>query len=191
MNFEGQHGLVLAGKKGEHWYPAQEGAPPWIIGRSYAVQDRAGAAALGYIKVLATTTMLLGEVTASAVKRGGHESPEAFQEWWRERHGSWEPEAKVWAVVFALDLDRFRLLAADSSYGYTHDPRMAMKDEPEAVDKEEQERLTREAQSGYANRRAASRARIAQLRAEARAQIEKGKDPNPALDKALADLRRE
>lgn len=84
-----------------------------------------------------------------------HATDEEVMERWRARHG----QVLAWVMQCHPDpTARARLLAAHSEVGYTADPRLALPDEPEAVDAATQAAITaaahRRAEADDATRRA-------------------------------------
>jgi len=81
---------------------------------------------------------------------------------WRPRVGTdGEEEGLTLAQLLEVQkslVEKPRLLHRDSTHGYTNQPGMAMRGEPEAVSAEEQKKITAEGHFGFAQREKARRA---------------------------------
>ena len=107
---------------------------------------------------------LLHQITDDDARAQGFADSFELFDWWIERHregcGHRLPrfpdlhvEVPVWLVRFELDAShRPRLLAARSQHGYTADPREALPEEPEAIDRATLDHYAKEARDADADR---------------------------------------
>jgi hypothetical protein len=170
----GLHVKVLNGTKSETRRLVKPGEDRcrYKVGTDYAVQAQRGGRAQGRLRILAIERQRVGDITEESVRREGFKTREDFEAAWRELHGAWEPEREVWAIVFVPLTDQVRLLAKDSSRGYTHDPRLALQQEPEAVDEEFTERNAREREEEFGRPYGMDAARAERSLAERVAELE-------------------
>lgn len=186
----GTHRKVLAGLKSEIRLPAKPGEEhcKFRKDRDYAIQTRTNGSALGRVRVLAVDRQRLGDITLDSVRREGFKSQAEFVNHWVSVYHDWNDATKVFVIVFMLANDPVRLLARDSSRGYTHHPKLAMQHEPEAVDVHTQRKYAEDARANEDRRRQLMRSRLAQLREAGIKSIKNGGDPTPVLDSALDEL---
>jgi hypothetical protein len=118
-------------------------------GHSYAVQPGRGRCGIATISVLNVHTEPLGQLTPASARAEGFADLPEFEAYWLRMHGRYDPDQPVWVIAFELESAEppTRWLAAD--VGYTTDPRIALPDEPPAVDAETQEWLTYRAHRAF------------------------------------------
>lgn len=129
------------------------------------------------IVVHAVERSLLHMVTDEDAQAQGFESAFDLFDWWIERYGEgcghrvgrfpeFHVEVPIWVVRFELDSShRTRLLAARSQFGYTGDPREALAEEPEAIDRVTLEHYAAEARDADSERERKRHERWEQLTA--------------------------
>ena len=154
----------------------------WLSPERQSDDDGTRQVLLGFIRILDVDQLHLGDIGEEDAAAAGWTHRSLFIAAWREEYGTGplDPDARCWAVTFELDQEHVpRLLHQDSSHGYTNDPRLALAEEPEAVDEDAQARITEEAGRVYAvthadeQRKRDARSLAAQLKEEAgRAQRE-------------------
>jgi hypothetical protein len=142
--------LILQGRKSQTRRVATAKTCRYHTGRSYSVQPGRGKSAVGRITVTDVRLETLGEINLQDARREGFQTRDEFFDYWRDLHGGVNFDLLVWVISFRLgDLsDRPRLLAptAGGFHGdYTENVFQAMRDEPEAVSRMEQERFSRDA----------------------------------------------
>ena len=186
---------VAAGRKTQTRRPVRPGEKTcrYREGRTYAVQPGRGKPGLARIRILHTELQQLGDLTYQDAKAEGFRTRDDFYAYWTDLYNISEPDLAqpVWAIRFQVDTDPPRLLHKDSSRGYTSDPRLAIRDEPEAIGEADLRRLhsARHAaeQQHRQERSIAARLREAQARAR-----RNGVDISPelaALERQLAAIR--
>lgn len=181
MNLSKVEGRLLAhGKKSEHrvlvqYRDGRRKRCPYRPGQQYAITV-AGKTSDMVVLVSEVRLEKAGDIDFEAARREGYRTPALYKaEWvdkhdrrwskdWYERNGAWTElqkrfdsrwaDREVWAIVFESVLSSPRLLHADSSRGYTSNPRQAMKGEPEAVGDEWLAAFSRRAAETAARRRA-------------------------------------
>lgn len=110
-------------------------APPYRAGARVALQRAASEPARGWVHVNRSTDVALGELDDDQAHDLGHRDIYALQSAWRERGQRWDPQTRAWLLhIEHDDAAPSRLLHRDSSHGYTEDPQLALREEPEAVD---------------------------------------------------------
>ncbi len=103
MIFQHTWEQILAGTKTQTRRLAKGAAPPWRVGRSYAVQPGRGKHAVGRILVTAVRREPLGRLSAGDVQAEGYASRAEFEATWSEMHGAYDPEQLVDVVTFEVD----------------------------------------------------------------------------------------
>lgn len=190
MIFAGkQANLVIAGRKTECRLPVTSAKCPIRPEHDYAVQARGNGPELGRIRILAVEKQRLGDITPEQVRREGHKTPGDFETHWRDQYGGFDADQEVWAIFFVPFNDEVRIPARDSSRGYVKQRHLALTDEPEAVDRETQERFSNEARENEDIRRKVMRSRLAQLREVAIEHVKAGGNPIPEIEAALEAVR--
>lgn len=169
----------------------------WLDKERQSDDDGERQVLLGFIRILDVEQRQLADLTEDDAAAAGWSSLDRMMEWWREKHGTGplDPEARCWTVTFELSDEHIpRLLHQDSSHGYTHDPRLALADEPEAVDAEAQAKITENAGTIFSvthadeQRKRDARSLSARLKEEtARAQRE-GVDIDENVQRIRAEL---
>lgn len=127
-------------------------AVSWLSPERQSDDDETHQVLLGFIRIVDVDNLHLGEITDEDAKAAGWTHRSLFIQWWRQEHGTGplHPDARCWAVTFEVDQEHVpRLLHRDSQHGYTHDTRLALDEEPEAVDAETQAELTKRAGQVY------------------------------------------
>ena len=89
--------LVLDGRKTQ---TRRLGVFEYTPGRDYAVQPGRGKHAVGRIKVTAVRRERLGDISQADALREGFASRWEFIAYWRDLHGSWEPDLKPIVIDF-------------------------------------------------------------------------------------------
>jgi len=137
--------LIFKGRKTQTRRPVKEGETHcrYKKGRTYAVQRGKGKAAVAKIKILSVEMERLGDICYKDARREGFKTRDEFKESWKDIYGEYDADQEVWAISFALEADEVLLLAADSSHGYTDEPRYALEGEPEAVPPDEVANFTK------------------------------------------------
>lgn len=109
--------------------------PPYRVGARVALQRAASEPARGWVNILRVTDVALGELDDDQARELGHRDVYALQAAWLERGVPWDSRARAWMLrIEHDDAAPSRLLHRDSLHGYTDDPRLALRGEPEAVD---------------------------------------------------------
>lgn len=114
-------------------------AASWHLGyrRDKPTKPRRKAERVCDIRIVKVSRALLGDATDEDARAEGFHDRDALLEHWREKHDLKRPERKaVWVVVFELEKwQRARMMAQDSSHGYTESPEHAVpSDKSENVD---------------------------------------------------------
>lgn len=111
MNFRPELAAkVMAGEKTETrrvvstnprslWWTRRCGLRP---GRDYAVCPGRTKPAIGRVYVTSVVKEPLYLLDDRAARHEGFSDQEAFRVYWRDMHGSWIPEQRVWVVRFTL-----------------------------------------------------------------------------------------
>lgn len=162
---------VLVGSKTETRRPVREGKTcRYRVGHTYAVQPGRGRAEEGRILVTGVYEQRLGDIAFVNARAEGFRTTADFKaEWmrlydkaWVAAHGAEDldladetvaqrfedrhADTRVWVIQFMLPIDQIRLLAdRHAKADYVDTPARAMPDEPEAVDEQTQERISKDA----------------------------------------------
>ena len=138
---------VLTGRKSQVRVPYKgEPACRYRIGRNYGIKPNPRAEEACRIVILATTLQTLADVTDQDARREGHQNLAGYHQHIRDGNdGKLDLTQQVWALQFDVHRDPVRLLHRDSTHGYTENPHNAMGDEPEAVDVQTQEQISKDA----------------------------------------------
>jgi hypothetical protein len=146
--------LVISGKKTQSRRPRkpEHVRPPMRAGKSYPVSSGLGKPSIGRIEILAAIEQDLGDITFEDARAEGFKSRDDFFNWWRSFYGNADPSLPVWTYVFAPTIER-RFLAKRPGQGdrmgqtrdYVSTPHMSLRDEPEVVPAEYQEKLIEQA----------------------------------------------
>lgn len=154
---------ILAGKKTQFSRPVnpEASSDPWEPGHRYAIEtkrynadrDQQERATIWFFQVTEVLQTTFAQLDERDAQREGFPALDDLRTWWWDRY-RWghatEPQPAIWVVRFALTRDDVpRMLHRDSQHGYTHDPNLALAEEPEAVDGWSQERITAEAGRVY------------------------------------------
>lgn len=134
-------------------------------GHTYAVQPGRGKPSVCRIEILTVAEQRLGDLTYQDARAEGYKIRDDFWAAWADIHGGAADLAQpVWAITFRLHADVPRLLVPGTGgarydpkdegkpdtpgdHGYTTNPARAMRDEPEAVPADTQERMARDARA--------------------------------------------
>lgn len=74
----------------------------YVMGRSYAVQDKRGGRALARVVVTDVRLVVLGAMDDEDARREGFEGAAAFLTYWRRLYRAIDPDERVWRVAFEL-----------------------------------------------------------------------------------------
>lgn len=192
----------------------------YVPGRDYAVRAGKTAPGIGRIRITAVRLEHLGDITPQDAIAEGFKRTDEFFAHWQQLHGAVEREQWVWAISFDLVREMpARLLARDSSHGYTEkralalgpdntehrevfeEPRTGLRrvlieDEPEAVDEFTLERFATEARAtgevlrGEQKLKERSRSVARRVREEALRSGRAGVDVSPELAAIEEQLER-
>jgi len=147
MIFEPAHArMVLAGTKTQTRRRVRPGETEcrYRLGSTYAVQHDRQRPSTGRLVVVAVARQQLGDITLRDAKAEGFRTRQAFLAFWAGLFPTMTLDDAVWALVIAPDRDPVRMLHRDSTRGYTTRRRVALPDEPEAVDHDTQARYSAE-----------------------------------------------
>lgn len=169
----------------------------WLHAERKSDDDGERQVLLGFIRIVDVDDLHLSGLTEEDTKAAGWTHRSLFIQWWRDEYGTGplDPDARCWAVTFELDREHVpRLLHRDSQHGYTNDPRLALAEEPEAVDVAAQVKITSEAGRIYSvthadeERRRAARSLSAQLKEETSRAQREGIDIDDNVERIRAEL---
>lgn len=158
-------------------------------GRDYAVQNgrrRSDAR----IRMLDVRSAPLGALTFAEARGMGFRTRDEAWEDWKERYDSDDLTETVLFLRFEL-VDRVNLLHRDSSHGYTSNPRLALADEPEAVDPDTVHALGNGAALKREEEKAAKWANARRVIEQEIAELEADHELDPRQAKKLERLRRQ
>lgn len=147
MIFSAAHArMVLEGRKSQTRRRVRPGETVcrWVPGRSYAVQHDRCRPAAGRLVVMSVAQQTLADLTLRDARAEGFRTRRDFLDFWRGLFPTMSLEDPVWALLIQPDRDPVRMLHRDSTRGYTTRRRVALPDEPEAVDHETQVRYSAE-----------------------------------------------
>lgn len=142
-----QIGLVLAGRRDLLLLPRVDGGPrpPHGAGASVALQPGATKRATCRVQVARVTDIALGELGEEEARRLGERDLEALMVAWVAERGLWNENDRAWLLTVVVDPSARPVFLARrprstngsedgvAARGYTHDERLALSDEPEAV----------------------------------------------------------
>lgn len=134
---------ILKGQTVDIRQPRKTDDPRWEIGRDYLLSSRHKARFV----CVDVRSQLLHEVDDEQARREVFKDREALFAYWRKTYGT-GPLVEVPTWIITVELDRshkLKLLAADSSHGYTTDPAHALRDAGEEVDDTYAERFSEQA----------------------------------------------
>lgn len=142
--------MVISGKKTQSRRPRkpEHVRPPMRQGKSYPVSSGLGKPSIGRIEILAAIGQELGDITFEDARAEGFKTRDDFFKWWRGYYGNADPSLPVWTYVFAPTIER-RYLAKRPAQGermgetrdYVSSPHMSLRDEPEVVPADYQDKL--------------------------------------------------
>lgn len=97
---------VLAGEKHSTRRPAPAGrSTVYSAGNTYAIQPGRGRSSIASARIRVTehvARITIGHLSDEGVFREGFHTREAFERYWTELHGSYDPKLKVWLIHFEL-----------------------------------------------------------------------------------------
>jgi hypothetical protein len=194
---------ILDGKVTQFRRPVRSPRPGWTEGELHKLEvERRGADGperhiLGFIRIAQVELQALADITDEDARASGWRDARRLFTRWREKYGTGplDPDARCWTVTFELSREHIpRLLHRDSQHGYTHDPRLALVDEPEAVDETTQADITRRAGEVYNathaedELRRKARSLSAQLKETVNRATRKGIDIDENVERIRAEL---
>lgn len=104
------------------------------VGSRIGLQRHHQETARAWVHILARELVELGQVNDDQALALGHRDRYALQAAWNEAR-PWRATDQAWMLRIQHDPSApSRMLHRDSSHGYTDDPRLALPEEPEAVD---------------------------------------------------------
>lgn len=77
-----------------------EDACRYVVGRTYAVQDKRGGTTLGRIHILSAQKTVVANISRGDARAEGFSSTRAFYDRWREMYG--HASGWCWRIEFAL-----------------------------------------------------------------------------------------
>lgn len=118
--------------------------PPHRAGTTIALQPAHNRRATIRVAVARVSDVALRDLDEFHARELGCRSLDELMARWVEEHGLWNENDRAWLIAIAVDVARpSNLLVPQAGrhglralQGYTNDPRMAMRDEPEAVDEQ-------------------------------------------------------
>lgn len=102
MIFQHTWNLILSGRKTQTRRVMKGDQPPWVVGKSYAVQPGRTKKAVGRIVVTRIWQEALGDISAADAWAEGFDNREAFFETWTRIHGTFDAGVRVWVVEFSV-----------------------------------------------------------------------------------------
>lgn len=147
MIFRPDHArMILQGRKTQTRRRVRPGETEcrYRQGQSYAVQHDRQKPSIGRLVIVSAAPQQLGDLTLRDAKAEGFRTRRDFLDFWRGLFPTMSLEDPVWALLIQPDRDPVRMLHRDSTRGYTTRRRVALPDEPEAVDHETQVRYSAE-----------------------------------------------
>jgi len=152
---------VLAERKTQASRPVRDGEAScqFKVGRTYGVQSSHTKPAIARITVTSVQRGRISDYTDADAALEGFKNLELFTEWWGSLFPV-DPADEVWKINFLLERAQpIRLLHRQSHKGYTDNHRLALADEPEAVDDSTLARYVTENRQGDLARHVERRAR--------------------------------